>query len=156
MFMERRTFQTDIAEKNITRETSITCSWEEIIKIKSKLDWCDLHVFPSQCVYQQQQRTEPWTFKKRQARIFRNDFNKFIKGKPVPEKCKIVAATSLRKETSFEKCGNFCGRSVRKICGEIVKHFTDKDYRLLINWKQIVNQKHHVNYPLYYARLFRL
>jgi hypothetical protein len=47
----------------------------------------------------------------------------------MPEKYKIAVATSIRKETSLEKCENFCGTSVRIICGEIVKHFTDKDYR---------------------------
>jgi hypothetical protein len=29
-----------------------------------------------------------------------------IKGKLAPEKCKIVAATSIREETSLEKCEN--------------------------------------------------
>jgi hypothetical protein len=37
----------------------------------------------------------------------------------VVEKCKIVVATSIRRETSLEKCEKFCGISVRIICGEI-------------------------------------
>jgi hypothetical protein len=41
----------------------------------------------------------------------------------VPEKCKIVVATSIRKKTSLEKCENFCGLSVWTICGAIVKAF---------------------------------
>jgi len=72
-------------------------------------------------------------FKKLLAGIFRNDFNKFTKGKPVPEKRKIVVARSIRKETSLEKWENFCGLSVRTISGETVKAFHRQRLQILIN-----------------------
>jgi hypothetical protein len=50
----------------------------------------------------------------------------------VPEKCKIVVARSICKETSLEKCENFCGLSVRTICGEIVKAFHRQRLQILI------------------------